>query len=185
MVFQETINGRLLTTGDILFTRDGPNSIYSMGCTAFGERVAGETDHCLLYLGPAGLCVEAGIHGVIVFKAGGSWNSEQMFLTRGLVDTFHAATSVLAGRGLTAAQENEVRIFVRGYVLGSVKKPYNFDLIDPDKEKALYNSQLVYLAYGKAGIDLHGFSTVLSGRRSARVILPKDILVNTVSIPAR
>lgn len=182
MVFQETIHGRLVTTGDIIFTREGPNSIYSMGCTALGERPPGEADHCLLYLGPAGLCVEAGINGVITFEAGGSWNAEQMFMSRGLVDTFHAASSLLAGRGLGAEQEIAVRAFVRGYALGCVHKPYNLKLTDLYDEKALYCSQLVYLAYRGAGIELHAAGTVLSGRRPVQLVLPANILENSVVI---
>jgi hypothetical protein len=129
--------------------------------------------------------VEAGMNGVIAFEAERTWNAERMFLSRGLVDTFHAASSVLAGKGLSAAQENAVRILVRGYALGSVSKAYNLRLLDLDNEKALYCSQLVYLAYANAGIELRGVGTVISGRRSVRVILPRDILANSVAIPAR
>ncbi len=185
MVFQETIHGRSLKTGDVIFTRDGPNSIFSMGCTVLGERVAGEADHCLLYLGPSGLCVEAGGHGVIAFDAKPAWNAEPMLLSRGIVDTFHTASSVLAGRGLSAAQENAVRILVRGYALGSVSKAYNLRLLDLNNEKALYSSQLVYLAYANAGVELRGVTTVTSGRRAVQVILPRDILANSVVIPVR
>lgn len=182
MVFQETIHGRLVTTGDVIFTREGPNSIYSMGCTALGDKPPGEADHCLLYLGPAGLCVEAGVHGVITFEAGGNWNAEQMFMSRGLVDTFHAASSLLAGRGLGAGEEIAVRTFVRGYALGCVHKPYNLKLTDLHDEKALYCSQLVYMAYRWAGIELHAAGTVLSGRRPVQLVLPANILENSVVI---
>ncbi len=185
MVYQETITGRLVTTGDILFTNGGPNSIYSMGCTAIGERPSEEADHCLIYVGPAGLCVEAGFHGVISFEAGRTWNTDRMFLSRGLVDTFHTASSILAGRGLSAEQEREVRIFVRGYALGCVKKPYNVRLIDLSNENALYCSQLVYLAYRAAGIELHVVSSVQSGGRSVHMVLPSDILANSAIIPAQ
>lgn len=176
MIYEHMLNGRKLRTGDVVFTKDGTNSIYSLGFMVLGELVPGDVDHCALFIGPGGMCVEAGIHGVITFDAGDTWNSDEMFKTRGLVDTFHSATSILAGKGMTPEQEDAVRIFVRAYVLGCVGKPYNINFLDPDNERAIYCSQLVYLAYKKVGIDLNVGNSGVMGKWFDKVIFPEEIL---------
>lgn len=179
MIFQMKINGRLLRTGDIIFTKDGTNSIYSLGFTILGRLIPGEVDHCVLYVGPNGKCVEAGIHGVILFDADDTWNSEDMFISRGLMDTFYTASSALTGRALSDGQEEAIRAFVRAYALGCVGKPYNLNFINPDNERSLYCSQLVYLAYKKAGIDLNVGATGPHGEWLDKVVFPEEILRNT------
>jgi hypothetical protein len=183
MVYEFTINGRRLKSGDVISTRDGTNSIFSIGYMALGKLVPGNADHSILYAGPDGLCVEAGIYGVIKFNAGKEWNSEDMFTERGLMDTFSAASSVLGNRGLPLTEENDVRSFVRAYALGCVGKPYNINFLDPDNERALYCSQLVYLAYKNAGINLNVGQTGKGGKWFDKVVFPQEILDNSVVIP--
>lgn len=184
MVYEFTVNGRRVKTGDVISTSDGTNSIYSIGYRLLGEVIPGEVDHSVLYVGPGGLCVEAGVYGVITFTAGSSWDSEKMLAERGLLDTFRAASSILANRGLSAGEEEAVRSFVRAYALGCVGKPYNLNFLDPDNEKALYCSQLVYLAYKKAGIDLNVGKTGVTGKWFDRVVFPQEILDSSVVISA-
>ena len=72
MVYEFTVNGRKVKTGDIISTSDGTNSIYSIGYRLLGTAIPGEVDHSVLYIGPGGLCVEAGIYGVITFTVNGN-----------------------------------------------------------------------------------------------------------------
>jgi len=182
MVYEFSINGKKLKTGDIISTKDGTNSIYSIGYHMLGALIPGEVDHSVLYVGPSGLCVEAGLHGVISFVAHGEWNSESMLAERGLLDTFVAASSVLSGRSLSDDQEHAIRAFVRAYALGCVGKPYNLDFLHPDNERAMYCSQLVYLAYKHAGINLNkGFSNVVV-KWCDQIIFPQEVLEHTILI---
>lgn len=182
MIYQNTINGKNLKTGDIIFTKDGTNSIYSLGYKILGALIPGAVDHCVLYVGPGRLCVEAGIYGVITFDSGESWNSEAMFKTRGLMDTFYDASSVLAGKGLSTGQEEAARSFVRAFALGCVGKPYNINFLDPDNERAIYCSQLIYLAYKKVGIDLNVGKSENKGKWFDKVVFPDEILRETTPV---
>jgi hypothetical protein len=181
MVYEYTINGRRLKSGDIISTTDGNNSIYSLGFVLLGHLIPGEVDHTVIYIGPDGLCVESGMRGVISFRAGRRWSSKKMFKERGLIDTFFAASSVFAGRGLSPTDEQLARTFIRAYALGSVGKPYNINFLDPDTESCVYCSQLAYLAYKKVGIDLNVGSSGIPG--IDRIIFPEEILRNTALIP--
>jgi len=136
----------------------------------------------ILYVGPDGMCVESGIYGVITFNAANAWNSDEMFAERGLLDTFHAASSVVGKMGLSGTEENNVRAFVRAYALGCVGKPYNINFLDPDNERTIYCSQLVYLAYKKAGIDLNVGKTGKQGKWFDKVVFPQEILDNSLLI---
>lgn len=182
MVYQHVLNGTQVTTGDVIFTKDGTNSIYSLGYKVLGRLIPGEVDHCVLYVGPGGLCVEAGIHGVITFDAGNNWVSDEMFKERGLMDTFFGASSVLEGKQLDNDKEEAIRNFVRAYALGCVGKPYNINFLDPDNERTLYCSQLVYLAYKQVGINLNVGLSGQSGKWYDKVVFPAEILEGTTRL---
>jgi hypothetical protein len=178
MFYEYAINGRHLKSGDIISTKDGDNSIYSLGFRLLGALIPGKVDHTVIYVGPDGLCVESGMRGVISYNAEAVWNSDRMFGERGLRDTFYAASSVLAGRGYSAAEEDAIRTKVREYVLGSIGKEYNIDFFEPDREDKVYCSQLAYLAYKKAGINLNVGTFPIPGFN--KIIFPQEILDNTV-----
>lgn len=184
MIHEFVVCGRTVQTGDVISTSDGTNSNYSLGYRLLGKLIPGETDHSILYVGPGGLCVEAGLYGVIAFEAGTGWDSVEMLAERGLLDTFRAASSVLGNRGLPPKEEKEIRSFVRAYALGCVGKPYNINFLDPDNERALYCSQLVYLAYKKVGIDLNVGCSGVAGKWFDRVVFPQEILDHSEMIPA-
>ena len=183
MVYEYTINGRRLKSGDIISTKDGDNSIYSLGFALLGHLIPGKVDHTVIYVGPEGLCVESGMRGVISFQAGNQWNAEKTFKERGLIDTFFAASSAFSDRRFSAADERHARIFVRAYVLGSVGKPYNFNFLNPDTESCVYCSQLAYLAYKKVGINLNTGSSGIPIPGIDRIVFPEEILQNTTLIP--
>jgi len=180
MVYEYEINGKMLKTGDIISTGDGNNSIYSLGFRLLGAVIPGKVDHSLLYIGPDGLCVESGIFGVVTFNAEHVWDSERTFPDRMLIDSFYAASSVFPGRGIASDDETRIREFVRAYAIGSVGKPYNFDFFHPDIESRVYCSQLVYLAYKHAGIDLNVGTSGIPG--TDRIVFPQEILDNTTQI---
>ncbi len=182
MIYEFTVDGRKIKTGDVISTSDGTNSIFSLGYRMLGKAISGRMDHSVLYVGPAGLCVEAGIYGVVTFNAASRWNSERMFSQRGLLDTFQAASSVLKNRDLSEGEEKDIRLFVRAYALGCVGKPYNINFLDPDGERALYCSQLVYLAYKKVGIDLNVGKSGIKGKWFDKVVFPQEIFDNTTEI---
>lgn len=179
MVYDYVINGYPLKSGDIISTKDGNNSIYSLGYALLGQLVPGKVDHTVIYVGPEGLCVEAGMRGVISFQAESQWDSNLMFRNRGLVDTFFTASSALS-TGKQTTDEQLARAFIRGYILGSVGKPYNFNFLDPDTEYCVYCSQLAYLAYKKIGIDLNEGTAGLPG--VGNIVFPADILGGTTII---
>ncbi len=181
MVYAYTINGRRLKTGDIISTKDGNNSIYSLGFILLGHLIPGKVDHTVIYIGPDGLCVESGMRGVISFRAAKQWNSKKMFKERGLIDTFYAASSAFDGKELSPSDEQLARTFIRAYVLGSVGKPYNFNFLNPDTESCVYCSQLAYLAYKKIGINLNKGSIGIPG--VDKIVFPEEILQNTAIIP--
>ena len=181
MVYEYTINGRPLKTGDIISTKDGNNSIYTLGFHVLGILIPGTVDHTVMYVGPGGLCVESGMRGVIAFTAASKWDSDAMYKQRGLADTFYAASSVFPRNNITGDEENSIRSFVRAYVLGSVGKPYNFDFLHPDTESRVYCSQLAYLAYKKVGIDLNVGCFPIPGFN--KIVFPQEILDGTTLIP--
>lgn len=181
MVYEFSINGRLLKTGDVISTKDGTNSIYSLGYRILGAMIPGDIDHSVLYVGPGGLCVEAGMFGVVAFISGDNWHSKEMLSERGLLDTFVAASSILVNRGLSSNEDDEARSFVRAFALGSVGKPYNLDFLHPDNERALYCSQLVYLAYHKLGIELNVGKSGM-GKWSDKIIFPQEIYDSSTPI---
>jgi uncharacterized protein YycO len=181
MVYEFVINGRHLKTGDIISTKDGNNSIYTLGFHILGLMIPGTVDHTVMYVGPDGLCVESGMRGVIAFNAATKWNSDAMFKERGLADEFYAASSVFTRNDISTDEEKTIRDFVRAYVLGSVGKPYNFDFLHPDTESRVYCSQLAYLAYKKAGINLNVGTFVIPGFDN--IVFPQEIFDNTNLIP--
>ena len=66
-----------------------------------GMLIPGEVDHIIIYVGPAGRCVEAGARGrVIEFEvAGNAWDAAAMMPQRGpFLDVLHGVAYPLAGR---------------------------------------------------------------------------------------
>ena len=182
MVYEYTINGKTLKSGDIISTKDGNNSIFSLGFTLLGHLIPGKVDHTVIYAGPDGLCVESGMRGVITFESGPQWNSDATFKQRGLIDTFYAASSVFGKGDFSPEDEYMMRIFIRAYALGSVGKPYNFNFFNPDIESSVYCSQLAYLAYRKIGINLNTGTSIIPIPGVDRIVFPEEVLENTAVI---
>jgi hypothetical protein len=173
-----TFHGLPVTTGDILCSRDGEeNSLFGRIWRLLGLLVPGEIDHCIIYLGPGGRCIESAARGVVEFEMPGQiWDAQALARQRLILDTFYGVAYPLEGRCLSGDQEQQVRLAVASYCREQARhsKPYNLNYFDPWQEGAFYCSQLVYKAYLAQGIDLHTNQDVPAGLL-APVVLPQEI----------
>jgi hypothetical protein len=153
MVFEETLEGKTIRTGDIVGTVDGGASLYGFLFKIIGDTIPGRPDHVAVYLGPDGICVEAGPRGVNLFRFfDARWDTERMLGQRGIVDSLYGLGDLVEGRVPDTVSEKIIRSKIRHYVLEHIGKPYNLMFRDPDGEKSFYCSQLVYSVYRKVGI---------------------------------
>lgn len=176
MIYQSTINGLPVCTGDIICTTDG-SAATTMGklWQTLGLLVPGEVDHVVLYLGPGGRCAEAGARGVLLFDMPGErWQAEPLAGERWLVDTLVGVAYPLADRAAPGLSGEHVRAAVADYcaLQAAQDKPYNVNFFDPDTDAAFYCSQLIYKAYCEFGLDV----SVPPGTASAsppRIVVPQ------------
>ena len=178
-IYSSSFYGLPVVTGDIICTRDGEeNSLFGQLWQLIGRLVPGEVDHCVLYLGPGGRCVESGPMGVVTFDMPeGVWQAASLAPERLMLDTFYAIAYPFARRGLPSDREAEVREQVAAFCLEQAahSKPYNFNFFNPLEDGAFYCSQLIYKAYLSAGIDLN--PTPLPPQDPLDLIVfPQDIL---------
>jgi hypothetical protein len=177
-VYDFSFNGLPVTTGDVLCMTDGEDgSARGALWGALSSVVPGSIDHCIVYVGPEGRCVESGAGGVIVYDMPSTWDAKKLSLKRHLFDRIHGVAYPLANRNLSPEQEASTRIAVAQYCLDQARarKPYSFRFRQINREDAFYCSQLVYVAYRKQGIDLSKFEGrgVLS--RMSGVVFPATI----------
>lgn len=184
MVFEHRFNGIRVRTGDILCTRNGvEGSLFGQLWRLLGRLVPGEIDHCAVYLGPDGRCVESGARGVITFTMDGeTWNAGPIGDERLLLDELVGVAYPLAGRGLSDADEQCIREAVAKFCLAHVRQqtPYNPNFFNANTDGALYCSQLVYKAYIEHGIDLNEDQNV-KAPLARRIVFPEDIWRNSAS----
>ncbi len=177
-VYDFTFNGMAVTTGDVLCMTDGEGGA-ARGALwgALGPLVPGSIDHCIVYVGPEGRCVESGAGGVIVYDMPAIWDAKKLSMTRHLFDRIHGVAYPLANRNFSPEEETTIRIGVAQYCLDQARahKPYSFRFRYPDKEDAFYCSQLVYVAYRKHGIDLSKFEGRGFLSRMSGVVFPATI----------
>jgi hypothetical protein len=179
-VFSINLEGLAVQTGDILCTANGLADIpVGEFWRLIGRLVPGEVDHVAIYLGPAGLCVEAGSRGVNPFRIpASSWDAVAMIHQRGpYVDRLVGIAYPLQGRGLSPRQECHIRLAVRAFCLeqARLKKPYNLNFLHPDTDEAFYCSQLPYRAYLPHGINLNTGAAVPGLPGSEAIIFPQEI----------
>lgn len=178
MIHQSEINGLPVKTGDIICTMNGkPDILPGEFWRLVGRLVPGDVDHIVLYLGPAGRCVEAGALGVVTFEVhGGRWLPERTMPARGmLVDTFYGIAYPLAELGLNQAEEEAVRLGVADYCLAHLGRPYNLNFLDAEKEDAFYCSQLAYKAYQPWGVNLNTGLSIVGLPGTEQIIFPQEI----------
>ena len=167
-----------LQTGDIICTMNGkPDILPGEFWRIVGRLVPGDVDHVAVYLGPNGLCAEAGARGVITFDVpNGRWDTERMARQRGLLfDSFYGVASPLDALSLPEAEELEMRTRIARYCLTQVGKPYNLNFLNPEREDAFYCSQLAYKAYQQVGIDLNTGLAMEQLPGTNSIIYPKEI----------
>jgi len=186
MIHSYVLNGLPLKTGDIVCTTDGaPTSWFGRMWQLIGYLVPGKVDHVIIYVGPGPRFVEAGARGVIAFHMPGNrWNAQQGVELRLLIDTFLGVAYPLDGLGLAPEREEAIRQQVANYCNDHVGKPYNANFLKVVTNEAFYCSQLAYLAYQHAGIDI-GVTPVrlLDDRsedegRTPMLVLPTMVLEN-------
>lgn len=178
-IHTHTFNGLTVRTGDILCTQDGtPGSLFGALWRLIGLIAPGEIDHCVLYIGPGGRCIESAVRGVVTFDmAGKNWNPYPVHRQRLLLDTLLGVAYPLAGRGLSEEAEADVRRGVAAYCLDKVthRRPYNLNYFNPQSDGAFYCSQLVYKSYLHYGIDLNVNQGVPTTGPLDRIVFPQEI----------
>jgi hypothetical protein len=143
-----------------------------------GKLNPGEVDHCVLYLGPEGRCVESAIRGVVVYDMpGGKWDSKPLEKQRLLLDVLVGVAYPLSGRALSSEEEYRIRTNVALYCLDKVatNKPYNINFFNPKTDGAFYCSQLIYKAYLIQGINLNTNQGVPADPLLGRIVFPMEI----------
>jgi hypothetical protein len=177
-IYTTTINGLQVTTGDIICTADGEkDSLFGRLWQMLGKLVPGEVDHCLVYSGPGGRCIESGPLGVISFELTGEiWEAASLFSQRWILDTIVGVAYPLADLDLPAGDEEQIRLNVARFCLEQAyrSKPYNLNFFNPEQDGAYYCSQLVYKAYRNEGIDLNTNERVPCGPFDC-IVFPQEI----------
>lgn len=179
MIYAHEFHGIPLQTGDIICTQDGEeDSPFGQIWRLLGRLVPGEVDHCVVYVGPGGRCVESAARGVLVFEMpGNTWEAGALSQKRLLLDTFYGVAYPLAGRDLRPEEEKRLRVAVANYCLDKalLSKPYNLNVFDAQRDSAFYCSQLVYKAYLRQGLDLNSNTGVPVGGLLERIVFPQEI----------
>lgn len=185
MIHTDVFNGLPVKTGDILCTRDGADhNWFGLFWKLVGYLVPGPIDHVILYVGPHGRCVEAGGRGVIDFiMPYETWDASAVEDQRLLADTLVGVSYPLQGLDLSVDEEERIRHAVAHYCLDHVGKPYNVNFLNVVTNEAFYCSQLIYLAYREAGIDLgvrpiRLFTEPPGEEQVPLVLLPTQIMQN-------
>jgi hypothetical protein len=157
MIFEESLEGRPVRSGDIIATVDGGEGSFSGALfKLLGVMIPGKPDHIVLYLGPDGICIEAGPKDVNLFRFfDGKWDAHRMERQRGIVDKLYGVGSLVPKTAAGTFAEDAARRTVRAFLLEQAGKPYNWDFLDPDQEEAYYCSQLAYAAYWCVGVNLN------------------------------
>jgi len=143
-----------IRTGDIIATLNGEASLYGQLYRLIGALIPGEPDHLAIYLGPGGLCVEAGPHGVVSFHLHNeSWDAGRLFNERGILDSLYGVGDFVSNAS-DELQSEAVRRSIRHYVIDQVGKPYNYAFRESSDDTCFYCSQLVVHAAMASGLDL-------------------------------
>lgn len=180
MVYETTMDGLTVRTGDLICTVDGGGELLAGEFwRLIGKLIPGKVDHIVVYVGPDGRCVEAGATGfVIEFEvADHTWNADAMFRRRFLIDGLYGVADPIDGRGLSGADAAGIREAVAEYCLEQARerKPYNLNFLNSETENAFYCSQLAYKAYLPHGIDLNTNIGVPKIPGTKSIVFPQEI----------
>lgn len=176
------IDGLTVRTGDLICTNitEGQSVFGLLFWRFFGMLIPGEVDHIAVYVGPGGLCVEAGAkYRVTTFNIkDNTWDSSEMIEERGpILDNLYGVAYPLAGLSLSSEDEAGIRKRVAMYCIrqAETNKLYNAIFLDSMTEDAFYCSQLAYKAYLKEGIDLNTGKGVPHFPGMESIIFPQEI----------
>ena len=176
------INGLTVRTGDLICTNttEGESVFGGLFWKFFGTMIPGEVDHIAVYVGPGGLCVEAGAkYRVTIFNIkDNTWDSSKMVEERGpILDNLYGVAYPLADLSLSIEEEAEIRKRVAMYCIrqAAANKLYNAMFLDSMTENAFYCSQLAYKAYLKEGIDLNTGKGVENFPGMESIVFPQEI----------
>jgi hypothetical protein len=180
MVYEYTINGLKLKTGDLICTTDGGGELLAGEFWRLvGKLIFGDVDHIVIYIGPDGRCVEAGATGrVIEFEVpGDTWNADAMYAQRKMIDTIYGIAYPLARRKHLDIQENDIREKVAEFCVRQAKagKYYNINFLNSDTDDAFYCSQLAYRAYKTCDIDLNTNCGIPAIPGTDTIIFPQEL----------
>ncbi len=186
MVYEYTINGLKLRTGDLICTTDGGGELLvGQLWRLIGKLIPGDVDHIVIYIGPEGRCVEAGgTFRVIEFEIPeNTWNPDAMYSQRKIIDTLYGVAYPLAEQDLSEARENDIREKVAAFCVMQAEagKPYNINFLNSDTEDAFYCSQLAYRAYRNCGIDLNTNCGIPNIPGTDTIIFPQEIWERSVN----
>jgi len=160
MIYHYQVDGLWLATGDLICTTAG----------GYGTALAhllrpiewcmpGVVKHVIVYVGPGGRCVEAGPRGVIDFELpGNTWAVDGLRRQRsGLAGQFHGVAYPLRGTAYSWQERARIRAAIANYCLSQAaeRKPYNWNVVNPEREDAFYCSQLAYKAYQPFDVNLN------------------------------
>ncbi len=178
-VYTHRFNGLPVQTGDVLCTHDGvEGSLFGQFWRLMGKLTPGEVDHCVLYLGPGGRCVESALRGVLLYEMPGEeWDARPLEKKRRMLDTLVGIAYPLEGRNLSPEEERRIRTNVAAFCRDKVaqRKAYNLNFFDPQTDGAYYCSQLIYKAYLTQGIDLNTNQGVPGDPLLGRIVFPMEI----------
>lgn len=178
-IYNHSFNGISVQTGDILCTRNGEEgNLFAQFWRLMGLLVPGEIDHCAIYLGPGGRCVESAAKGVITFEMPGEyWQPGARARKRGLHDVLVGVAYPLEGRGYSPNEQRRIRLGVTTYCEEKAVKrsPYNLNFFNPETDGAFYCSQLVYKAYLEQGVDLNTNEGIPFAPVLDKVVFPQEI----------
>jgi hypothetical protein len=179
MIHHYCFEGIPLQSGDVVCTHDGAEeSLFGAIWRLLGRLLPGEIDHCLIYVGPGGRCVESGPRGVIAFEMPGeTWESIPLAQERELVDELVGVAFPLAHESLATDEETRIRQAVVDFCLemAAENRPYNFDFLNAQSARGFYCSQLVHKAYQQFGVELNKNLGVPDDPLLGKIVFPEEI----------
>ena len=180
MIYHYQINNLWLTTGDLICVTKGDyTSALSQIMRPIEWCMPGAVKHVIVYVGPGGRCVEAGPRGVIAFElAGETWQADRMWRQRGgMAGQLYGIAYPLQSGAYSQHQQAHIRSVVAHYCLeqAAMHKPYNWNVLDPERENAFYCSQLAYKAYQPFEIDLNTERGIPDLPMLRSVVFPQEV----------
>ena len=180
MIHHYQMDNLWLTTGDLICISEGSYpSALSRLLRPIEWCMPGYVKHVVVYVGPGGRCVEAGPRGVIAFDLPGeTWQADRMRRQRGgMGGRLYGIAYPLLDTSYTQREKTRIRRAVADYCLeqAALHKPYNWYVLDPERESAFYCSQLAYKAYQPFEIDLNTERGVPDLPLLRPIVFPQEI----------